>query len=383
MRCFSVILIVVAVGTAEPVHAQPLPASFPTPVVEYQYQLHYPRPWQGYPGPGLSLGGTLPEQGGDGISSLYGLPFPWPLGYGVYRNPPHFTRHSAVQPMWSEAPPMLLPPPIPTIDSPWDAAQSRSHQRVRAAGHASHRPSRSPNPATVSPVAEIIAAPVSSPESRQLSLEQQAAGDAKLQAGHRPQACLNYRNAVDAEEERAVAHLRLGFAHTALQRFPMAVREFKRALSLDPAAASGDRLAMLFGPDSDVARKSIQRRISVWVREDLQDADRLFLLGIWLHFDDDARAPAILEAALRFTDQDQHIVALLTPTAEVVPAINHPSPTEVTQSPDLNSMPVPFDESPSPSGKVSPPPSPTPDDTSSGTPDRDSEGQLLPPLPID
>ena len=140
---------------------------------------------------------------------------------------------------------------------------------------------------------------------------------------------------------------------------------------------------MLFGPDSDVARKSIQRRISVWVREDLQDADRLFLLGIWLHFDDDARAPAILEAALRFTDQDQHIVSLLTPTAEVVPAINHPSPTEVTQSPDLNSMPVPFDESPSPSGKVSPPPSPTPDDTSSGTPDRDSEGQLLPPLPID
>lgn len=383
MRCFSFILIVVAVGTAEPVQAQPLPASFPAQVVEYQYQLHYPRPWQGYPGPGLSLGGTLPEQGGDGISSLYGLPFPWPLVYGVYRNPPHFTRHSAVQPMWSDAPPTLLPPPIPTIDSSWDAAQSRSHQRVRAAGHASHRASRSPSPATIGPAAEIITVPTSSPESRQLSLEQQAAGDAKLQAGHWPQACLNYRNAVDAAEERAEAHLRLGFAHTALQRFPMAVREFKRALSLDPAAASGVRLALLFGPDSEDARKSIQRRISGWVREDLHDADRLFLLGIWLHFGDDDRAPTILEAALQFTDQDQHIVALLVPTADVIPAIGQPSSTELTQSPDLNSIPVPFGEPSSPSGKLSLPPSPTPDDTSSGTPDRDSEGQLLPPLPIE
>ncbi len=373
MRCFSFLLIVVAVGTAGPAKAQPLPASFPAPVVEYQYQLHYPRPWQGYPGPGLSLGGTLPGQGGDGISSLYGLPFPWPLGYGVYRNPPSFMQHSAVQPLWSEAPPMLLPPPIPTIDSPWDAAQSRRNQRVRAAGHAPDGTSRSPSPATIGTAADIISAPASSPESRQLSLEQQAAGDAKLQAGHWPQACLNYRNAVDAAEERAEAHLRLGFAHTALQRFPMAVREFKRALSLDPTAASGDRLAMLFGPDSEVARKSIQRRISGWVREDLHDADRLFLLGIWLHFDDDARAPTILEAALRFTNQDQHIVALLTPTAEVVPAIDHPSLTEVTQSPSLNSTPIPFGE----------PPSPVPDDTSNGAPDRDSEGQLLPPLPID
>ena len=381
MRCFSFILIVVALGTAGPVQAQQLPASSLAQVVEYQYQLHYQRPWQGYPGPGLSLGGTLPEQGGDGISSLYGLPFPWPLGYGVYRNPPSFMQHSAVQPLWLEAPPMLLPPPIPTLDSPWDAAQSRRNPRVRAAGHASRGASRSPSPATISPAPEIITAPISSPESRQLSLEQQAAGDAKLQAGHWPQACLNYRNAVDAAEERAEAHLRLGFAHTALQRFPMAVREFKRALALDPAAAaSGERLAMLFGSDSEAARKSIQRRISGWVREDLHDADRLFLLGLWLHFDDDARAPAILEAALRFADQDQHIVALLAPTRGVVPVIDQPNSTEVTQLPGLNSIPIPVGESP---GALPLPPSPVPDDTSEGVPDRDSEGQLLPPLPIE
>lgn len=380
MRCFSFILIVVALETAVPVQAQQLPASSPAPVVEYQYQLHYQRPWQGYPGPGLSLGGTLPEQGGDGISSLYGLPFPWPLGHGVYRNPPSFMQHSAVQPLWPEAPPMLLPPPIPTIDSPWDAAQSRSNLRVRAAGHAAHETSRSVGNASTSPT-DVFAAPISSPESRQLSLEQQAAGDAKLQTGHWPQACLNYRNAVDAAEERAEAHLRLGFAHTALQRFPLAVREFKRALSLDPAAASSkDRLAMLFGSDSEAARKSIQRRISGWVREDLHDADRLFLLGLWLHFDDDARAPAILEAALRFADQDQHIVALLAPTRGVVPVIDQPNLTEVTQLPGLNSIPVPFGESP---GALPLPPFPVPDDTSEGVPDRDSEGQLLPPLPIE
>lgn len=387
MRCFSCLLIVVAAGAAGSAKAQQLPASSPVPVVEYQYQLHYPRPWLGYPRPGLSLGGTLPEQGGDGISSLYGLPFPWPLGYGVYRNPPAFMRHSAVQPVWPESGPMLLPAPIPTEDNAGDAAQSRRHQRVRTTVHVPNGSSRLIGNASISPTTETLDASVSSPASRQLSLEQQAAGDVKLQAGHWPQACLNYRNAVDAAEDRAEAHLRLGFAHTALQRFPLAVREFKRALSLDPAAASSeDRLTTLFGPDSDTVRESIQRQVTGWVREDLHDVDRLFLLGLWLHFDDDARAPAILEAALRFTDQDQHILALLAPTTDTAPIAAQPNSTEVTQSPRSNSVSAPVTGPLAPSTQLESlpfPPSPTPDDTSSAVSDRDSEGQLLPPLPID
>ena len=56
------------------------------PNVEYQYQMYYPR-WFGWPGPGLSLGGTLPTRGREGYSSFYGRPLPVPLGSGVFVNP--------------------------------------------------------------------------------------------------------------------------------------------------------------------------------------------------------------------------------------------------------------------------------------------------------
>ncbi len=407
MRHLPFMLIVCWLEMASPVLAQPAPAPSQQLTVEYQYQLHFPQPWRGFPRPGLSLGGSLPEQGRDGISSLYGLPFPEPLGSGVYNNPPPFMGHAVGLPGV-----MPFGPPIWFGPGPWGANPHKLPSLRAAVG----RPPMQSGPMTphsISPVAETFESPLtespstsdrgsqpfatSSPVAIQLSREQQDAGDEQLRAGHWSQACLNYRNAVDAAEDRAEAHLRLGFAQTALCRFPLAVREFKVALALDPTVASStERLDSVFGPNTVTARKSIQRQISGWVREDLHNADRLFLLGLWLHCDDDTRAAEVLEAALRFTDHDRHIVALLVPAPSAASLATQPRGTQngstspnsnvLTQTPPSMIVPTRTPESrgPSPVSNDWPlPPLPSRDDGPSPRFDHDEEEHRLPPLPAE
>ena len=407
MRHLPFMLVVCWLEMVCSVLAQPSPAPAQKLTVEYQYQMHYPQPWRGFPRPGLSLGGSLPEQGRDGISSLYGLPFPSPLGAGVYNNPPPFMGHAVGMPG-------VLPfgPPVWFGPGPW-GANPRNAPALRASVGRSLIPSGPVTPHSISPVAETVesrltesfsasdqgsqrSAP-SDPVAIRLSREQQDAGDAQMRAGHWSQACLNYRNAVDAAEDRAEAHLRLGFAQAALFRFPFAVREFKVALALDPTVASAtERLASVFGPNNETVRKSIQRQISEWVREDLHNADRLFLLGLWLHCDDDLRAPEVLEAALRFTDHDRHIVALLVPAPSAASLATQPRGTQngftssnsnvLTQTPPSVSVPTRTPESlgPSPvSNNLPLPPLPSRDDGPAPRFDHDEEEHRLPPLPTE
>ncbi len=375
-RELPVILSLVACGVPSLARAQPFPATDGALNVEYQYQLHYHRPWLGYPGPGLSLGGTLPEQGRDGISSFYGLPFPAPLGAGVYVNNPLVYGHTAVQPQWYGPGPALFPGPFVPYPDPWNA--SRSKRSV--APHAIHRDagvSRRSVSLTAARVdtARVDAMPPvipSSAEARERSLEQQAYGDENLRRQKWSLACLNYRQSIDAAEDRAPAHLRLGFAYTATRHFTLAVREFKRGLALDPAMAqSGDRLDAIFGPDSEDVRGSIQHRIASWVRDDMHDPDRLFLLGLWLHYDDDPRGREVLEAALSRAGDGDHIVAFLIPSSGPARDIEQGRLAIAPDLPALHATPVPLHEepvsppqpdSPPPSGNLPPAPLPSPDD---------------------
>ncbi|MEK6257821.1 MAG: hypothetical protein AABP62_04295 [Planctomycetota bacterium] len=370
-RLLPVILSVFAFGYPSLGRAQQFPTTAGTLDVEYQYQLHYQRPWLGYPGPGLSLGGTLPEQGRDGISSFYGLPFPAPLGTGVYVNNPFVYGHTAVQPQWSGPGPAWFPGPFAPYADPWNASRTK-RSIAPVATHGNARPSRrlvSPTAAQVDAAQPVIQ---SSVEASDRSLEQQAYGDEKLRQQKWSQACMNYRQSVDVAEDRAPAHLRLGFAYTAMRHFTLAVREFKRGLTLDPTLPqSGDRLATIFGPDSKAARKSIQHQIATWVREDVHDPDRLFLLGLWLHYDDDPRGREVLEAALSRAGEGDHIVALLTPSAEPLRDVEQARLAIAPDLPALHAVPVPLREDASsplqpdsspPSGNLPPAPLPTPDD---------------------
>jgi tetratricopeptide (TPR) repeat protein len=169
-------------------------------------------------------------------------------------------------------------------------------------------------------------------------------GDEKLKNQQWLQAYVNYRNAVLISDDLADAHLRLSIASLALNRFPEAAVEFKRALFIDPTAARPDEtLTTILGPDSRTVRAEVTRSVAMWAREDLRDQDRLFLLGAVLHLDGDKRAPEILEAAYRLTGSGDHLLALMSsptqsPSVSVPPPV--PNPPEMQTLPELHQRPL-------------------------------------------
>jgi hypothetical protein len=166
----------------------------------------------------------------------------------------------------------------------------------------------------------------STPAARLRSLEHQANGDEQLRKQLWAQAYMRYRSAIEAAGDRGEAQFRQGFTHTVMQHYAPAIREFKRGLFLDKdLPLNGIRLAMLFGPGSEALRTSVLHKVADWVKEDPKDADRLFLLGLLLHYEDDPRSRDVLKAAQRVsTDSTDHIVALLAAQEQQPPPAGKP-----------------------------------------------------------
>ena len=264
--------------------AQSLPTVQVPSNVEYQYQLHYERPFRGWPGPGLSLGGSLPANGREGFSSFYGLPFPVPLGAGVYVNPFSYS---------SRLPGGMSFGLMTSVDSPRMNSQrperplllSRQHNEMSVSGLLEDRP--------------------------------------------------------------AQTHLRRGFSATALKQYPEAIREFKHALKLNPSLIqAGETRAKIFGPENPTNPTTMLKQVAGWVREDLSQPDRLFLLGFLLKYNEDPRSTEILAAAVRLKGPQNHFLALMDlPVSRLErgqPPQIPPSPSspESQELPELHSVPV-------------------------------------------
>ena len=176
----------------------------------------------------------------------------------------------------------------------------------------------------------------STPAARLKSLEFQSRGDEKFRKQLWAQAYVSYRSAADVATDRGEAHFRLGFVYTAMQYYPSAIREFKRGLFLSPElAATGIRISMLFGPDSEIVRTSILHKVVEWVQEDLNDPDRLFLLGLLLHFEDDPRRRPVLDRARKLAGaRNDHIRALLDQPDVPVAAGVKKLPVEIPEIPE-------------------------------------------------
>lgn len=145
------------------------------------------------------------------------------------------------------------------------------------------------------------------------SLEHQANGDEQFRKRLWAQAYMRYRSAIDAAGDRGEARFRQAFTYTAMQHYDSAVREFKRGLFLDrDLPLNGIKLPVLFGPGSDAVRTSILYKVSDWVKDDPKDPDRLFLLGLLLHYEDDPRSNDVLRAAQQLSEgSSDHISVLL------------------------------------------------------------------------
>jgi tetratricopeptide (TPR) repeat protein len=213
----------------------------------------------------------------------------------------------------------------------WVGGDPSDNAVMRGALEEEARRWQQPLDATEKPKARRLPQP-STPDAKLKSLRLQLRGDAWLKEQDYTQAYQRFQQAVDAAEDRPEAHFRLGFALVALGRYELAVKNFKRGLEIDPALPlTGSNLDAIYGKENRLAISSFTHKVADWVREDIRDPDRLFLMGLLLHFDDDHdRSTPFFATAYRLAGEGSHLVAFLNP---VEPEANKPAGGQVGPAP--------------------------------------------------
>lgn len=327
----------------------------------YQYQRQYGRPWHGYGGltatvgNGFSLQYSSPGFGHHSYSPYgYGTSFYAGPVYGgaVYGGAVGVPGYYNYGPLYSYIPmaPTVLQGhpqfigPNPFNNSVLNEARLENEKRWGKELH-------------IEPEVKTVERPIkkSTAAAQLKSLRAQSQGDEWFRKGNYLQAYSRYKKAVSEADDRATAHFRLAYCLVAMGRYDRAVSEMKRGLRIDPTwPVTGDGLAVLFGADNQLAKSTTVSQVTAWVREDVRDPDRLFLIGVLLHFDDDDRAGKFFETALRLSGSGDHLVAFLKqpeqpaeppkpqPGPQVQPKVIEPVPAEPKQDgPVLPPLPAP------------------------------------------
>ncbi|MDA1016415.1 MAG: tetratricopeptide repeat protein [Planctomycetota bacterium] len=263
----------------------------------------------------------------------YGFASPYAMGH--FHNAHHLPHW---QPAVSFPSPVIVysPPILPVINNPVIAEALRENQR------------RWNDPLDLQPVQVRFRRPKPSTlQAQAKSLRYQRQGDARFRNGDYVLAYSEYRKAVAAAEDQSRPQVRLALSLTAVGRFSMAVRHFKRAVEIDPSLPStGESLSSVYGVGDPLAKSVDLRKAADWVREDIRDPDRLFLLGVLLHFDDSTdKAAALFEAALRLAGHGEHLKAFLRPqpvaAARNGGAGNAAVAPQVGRAPQVPPLPIP------------------------------------------
>jgi hypothetical protein len=124
-------------------------------------------------------------------------------------------------------------------------------------------------------------------------------GDAHFHTQRYGDAYQRYRTAIETAPGLAEACFHQAFALVALGRYEQAAKMLKRGLALDPGwPKSGFKVADLYGRNA-LAKNAHVDAMARAANLDPSDADLLFLLGVWLHFDGqpDRAAPFFKRAA--------------------------------------------------------------------------------------
>ena len=207
---------------------------------------------------------------------------------------------------------------------------------------------------------------VSNAEQRRRSLRAQAQGDEQFRRLQFLPAVGRYRQAAEAASDLAEPRLRLAWALVSLGEFGQGVEHLKRGFRLDPDwAAHGPGLSELLGPGQHLAADTILHRVAGWVREDIRDPDRLLLLGVLLHFREDAeQAREVLTTAAALAGESstarQFLVSLdrlaQAPPAQPAGEANAGPAAQGPRGPSRAAGPLPADAAPggAPSPRAAP-----------------------------
>lgn len=152
----------------------------------------------------------------------------------------------------------------------------------------------------------------SSRAGRERSKQFQAEGDRWLREGQNVKAYLRYLEAQREAEDRGEVYFRQAFVLVAMGRYSHAVSKLKRGLQVDPTLArQGDSLDEIYGVENVDQKVDYLQRVADWANTDVRDPDRLFLMGVMLHFDEDSRASEFINASWKLAGRGQHIQAFL------------------------------------------------------------------------
>jgi tetratricopeptide (TPR) repeat protein len=114
------------------------------------------------------------------------------------------------------------------------------------------------------------------------------AGDNLFREQKHQEALQRYKSAAQAAPDVASAYFRQGFALVATNRYELAAEAFRRGLALDPGWPSSEfRLTEIYG-DAALARQAHQDALAGAALHDPVNADLMFVLGVFLHFDGQA-----------------------------------------------------------------------------------------------
>lgn len=194
---------------------------------------------------------------------------------------------------------------VPAAQNPWLADAWRENQQRWQEPLPAADPRPDPAQRPVMP---------STAEGRRRSVQAQILGDDRLRRQEWALAAERYRRAVETADDQAANHIRLGVALAGQKQFDLASREFRRAVYVDrQIALTAPRLAELFGPSSDLIRVTLISRVTSWAQEDVRDPERLWVLGVLLHLNEDPRSGELLEAGYRLAGEGDHFLAFVNP----------------------------------------------------------------------
>jgi tetratricopeptide (TPR) repeat protein len=173
-----------------------------------------------------------------------------------------------------------------------------------------------------------------SPDELRRSIRYQALGDEWFAKSNYLQAYGHYKDAVKNAPGRAEPRFRMAMALAATTNYSLAVDEIKRAMKIDPDwPMKGASLDQLWGADNNLSKNAVLHKLAAWVREDIRDPDRLFLMGVFLHFNDETdKSHTFFETAYELSPNPMYAQAFLE--AEDGLRANRPAETPRPNPPD-------------------------------------------------
>ena len=312
----------------------------------YQYQKQYGRPWHGYGGESLQVNHAVtglysrPCFGGVGLYNSYGVqtgfagtvlpgwgsPYGYssvyaPQSFGYYSVGPTFQFYGGTTVGYPGVLPNWNPPHIPS--PAMDRFQQEEMDRWQ-------QPVETTLSNTVKPVI-----PASTAAARLKSLEAQMDGDKAFRAQDFQRAYSRYKQATLVANDQGTPHFRMGYTLVALRQYHRAIEYIRLGLQRDPSwPSTGQQIRTLYGPDNEIIRTLHLQKLTAWVREDIRDPDRLFLLGIMLHFNGRPEdGSTCFETALRLAGSGDHLKAFLQVDPRVLAKNNAAQPAAAIPQP--------------------------------------------------